>query len=201
MSLEARNRKTLAALAGVALGMVALSFAAVPLYRIFCQVTGFGGTVRQAEATETPALERAIRIRFTASVDKEMPWDFRPSQLTQEVKVGETQLAAYEAYNPTDRVITGTAVFNVTPFKAGPFFDKIQCFCFTEQTLQPGERKAMAVTYFVDPAITEDHNLDDVTEIVLSYTFYLSHSEAVEAAAAKHAADGDHHAEGNGETH
>lgn len=201
MSLEARNRKTLAALAGVALGMVALSFAAVPLYRIFCQVTGFGGTVRQAEARETPALERAIRIRFTASVDKEMPWDFRPSQLTQDVKVGETQLAAYEAYNPTDRVITGTAVFNVTPFKAGPFFDKIQCFCFTEQTLQPGERKAMAVTYFVDPGIAEDHNLDDVTEIVLSYTFYLSHSEAVEAAAATHAAEGDHHAEGNGDTH
>ena len=192
MSIESRNRKTLAALAGIALGMVALSFAAVPLYRVFCQVTGFGGTVQQVAASDAAPLARKVEIRFTASVDKDMPWDFKPSRLTQTVAVGEPAHATYEAYNPTERTITGTAVFNVTPFKAGPYFDKTQCFCFTEQTLAPGERKTLPVTFFVDPAIAEDRNLDDVTEIVLSYTFYLAHSEAAEAAAASPLAEDDH---------
>lgn len=201
MTLQQKNRKTMAVLAGLALGMVALSFAAVPLYRIFCQVTGFGGTVQQANASETKAIERPVKIIFTANVDRDMPWEFKPSQLTQTVLVGEAATATYEAYNPTDRTITGTAVFNVTPFKAGPYFDKIQCFCFTEQTLAPGERKVMPVTYFVDAAIGDDKNLDDVKEIVLSYTFYLAHSDVAEAAAAEPAAGGEHRAEGMNDSH
>ncbi|HXV73104.1 MAG TPA: cytochrome c oxidase assembly protein [Sphingomonadales bacterium] len=200
MSVAAKNRRTLGILAGVAAGMVALSFAAVPLYRIFCQVTGFGGTVREAKAAQTEAAERAMRIRFTASVDKDMPWEFKPAQLSEDVRIGETRIAAYEAFNPTDRVVTGTAVFNVTPHKAGPYFGKIECFCFTEQTLQPGERKTMPVMFFVDPAIAGDKNLDDVKEIVLSYTFYLSHSEAAETAAAQYAADDPFHS-GGGSQH
>lgn len=201
MSLERKNRKTLAVLAVVAAGMVGLSFAAVPLYRIFCQVTGFGGTVQKAEKAEAAALDRTVRVRFTANVDRDMPWQFQPNQKIAVVKVGEPQLATYEAYNPTAQTITGTAVFNVTPFKAGPYFDKIQCFCFTEQTLGPGERKTMPVTFFVDPSIAKDKSLDDVTELVLSYTFYVSNSEAGEQAAAAHdAGDGDdrHRADAGG---
>jgi cytochrome c oxidase assembly protein subunit 11 len=192
MNLQAKNRNVLAVLAVIAAGMVGMSFAAVPLYRIFCQVTGFGGTVRKAEKVEASAIDRTMRVRFTANVDRDMPWQFQPKQKIAVVKVGEPQLATYEAYNPTSETITGTAVFNVTPFKAGPYFDKIQCFCFTEQTLGPGERKTMPVTFFVDPSIAKDKNLDDVTELVLSYTFYVSTADAVQqAAGTEDGADGD----------
>lgn len=174
MNLQQKNRRILGILVGLSITMVALSFASVPLYRLFCQITGFGGTVRQSQIPHLVTSDRVMRIRFTANVDKDMPWQFKPNQQIDSVRVGERHLAAYEAYNPTSYPITGTAVFNVTPHKAGPYFSKIECFCFTDQTLLPGERKTLPVNFFVDPEIAHDKNLDDVKEIVLSYTFYLS---------------------------
>lgn len=178
--LSRKNKKSALIVAGIGAGMLGLSFAAVPLYEIFCQVTGYGGTTRTAEAAvEIPVTERSVKIRFVANVNRDMPWDFGPSQKVQEIRVGERTMAFYEATNPTGQKITGTAVFNVTPFKAGEYFNKIDCFCFTEQTLEPGETKEMAVDYFVNPAFNDDPYMDDVTEIVLSYTFYLQGAEDV----------------------
>lgn len=180
MSLASKNRKSGMIVGFIGAGMLGLSFAAVPLYQIFCQVTGYGGTTRAAQAaTEIPITDRKIKIRFIANVNRDMPWDFKPSQLTQEIQVGERKIATYSAANPTAQRITGTAVFNVTPFKAGEYFNKVECFCFTEQTLEPGEVAEMPVDYFIDPSFAEDPYMDDVTEIVLSYTFYLQGAEDV----------------------
>lgn len=178
MTAAAKNKRAGLMLAGAVAAMVGMAYAAVPLYEIFCQVTGYGGTTSRAEAAVAPVvLKRTMSIRFTANVHRDMPWQFAPSQLTQQTHIGEQMIATYDAYNPTNETITGTAVFNVTPFKAGIYFNKIDCFCFTEQTLAPGERALMPVTYYVDPAIADDPNLDDVTEISLSYTFYVVETE------------------------
>ncbi|GER07286.1 cytochrome c oxidase assembly protein CtaG [Iodidimonas muriae] len=146
---------------------------AVPLYEIFCQVTGYGGTTQRADAGDHVILDRVMSVRFDGSVDGDLPWKFHPVQNTQTVKVGDTALAFFEATNLSDEPITGSAAFNVTPYKAGLYFSKIACFCFTEQTLQPGETVQMPVTYFIDPDIADDKKLDDVTEITLSYTFFF----------------------------
>lgn len=166
-------------LASLAVGMVGMAYAAVPLYQLFCQVTGYGGTTQVAAAVERPVLERVIKVRFSASTHRDMPWEFGPVQLMQQARVGEQMLAFYEARNQSDAAITGTATFNVTPHKAGAYFSKIECFCFTEQTLAPGARTDMPVTYFIDPAIMDDSGLDDVREIVLSYTFFRSDGSEV----------------------
>ncbi|GAK34104.1 cytochrome c oxidase assembly protein CtaG [Iodidimonas nitroreducens] len=160
----------LALLALAASGSLAVF--AVPLYQLFCQVTGYGGTTQRVDQAGVEILDRVMEVRFDGSVDSALPWAFKPVQTTQSVKVGETALAFYEATNLSDKAITGTAVFNVTPHKAGLYFSKIECFCFTEQTLQPGETVNMPVTYFIDPAIAEEDNLDGVSQIVLSYTFF-----------------------------
>ena len=118
-------------------------------------------------------LDRKMKIRFNAAVNHDMPWQFKPVQLSQTLKVGEQGLAYFEAYNPTNKTIVGTATYNVTPHKAGEYFAKIECFCFTEQTLKPGERISMPVVYFIDPLIDEDRNLDEVSEVTLSYTFFV----------------------------
>jgi cytochrome c oxidase assembly protein subunit 11 len=164
-------------LMGLAVGMLGMAYAAVPLYKIFCQVTGYGGTTKVADATNGVVLDRTVKVRFTANTHKDMPWAFRPQQASQTLKVGEQGLAFFEAVNLTDKVIIGTATFNVTPYKVATYFNKIQCFCFTEQTLQPGERVDMPVTYFIDPEIADDENLDDVKELVLSYTFFMKSIE------------------------
>jgi len=174
--MDGTRRKNVRALliAGLALGASStLAVFAVPLYQLFCQVTGYGGTTQQADATTREVLDRTITVRFDASVDSDLPWRFEPSQRTQTVQVGKSALSHYRAVNTSDRAITGTAAFNVTPHKAGQYFSKIECFCFTEQTLAPGETADMPVTWFIDPAIAEDDNLDDVTEITLSYTFFF----------------------------
>ena len=171
-----RNRRTFAALALVALGMVGLAYASVPLYRLFCQVTGFGGTPqRVAAAPEMPAgaNERFVTIRFNADIVGPLPWRFEPVQREIVVKVGERLLAFYRATNLADREITGQATYNVTPDKAGRFFDKIDCFCFTEQRLAAGETAEMPVSFFVDPSILLDRGMDEVKTITLSYTFFL----------------------------
>lgn len=167
-----KNTKTVAQLAGVVLVMGSLAYASVPFYDWFCRVTGFGGVTQQADAGSDVILDKTIRVKFDASKDRNMMWDFKPHQLEMEIKIGETGLAFYEAYNPTDRPIAGQASYNVAPYEAGGFFSKIDCFCFTEQVLMPGERVDMPVTFFVDPEIIKDRDAKFVKEITLSYTFY-----------------------------
>lgn len=167
-----KNRKTAMIVAGIVAGMVGMSFAAVPAYRAFCQITGFDGTTQRAEKAADRVLARTITIRFDATVNEGLPWTFKPEQVDQTLHIGETGLAFYRAVNLTDAPVTGRATFNVQPAKAGIYFKKIECFCFTEQTLKPGESADMPVTYFVDPAIADDPNLDDVQTITLAYTFF-----------------------------
>lgn len=169
-----RERKTVAALLAVVVTMGALAWAAVPFYNWFCKVTGFGGTTQVATAASDEVLDEVIRIRFDANVDKNMEWTFRPMQTRMELKIGETGLAFYEAINTSDHTITGTASYNVAPEVSGYFFEKIECFCFTEQTLAPGERVEMPVSFFVDPDLVTDRDASWVRDITLSYTFHLT---------------------------
>ena len=150
----------------------------MPLYQLFCQVTGLGGTTQVAESLPEVISERVMTVRFNADVDPDLPWRFRPTQKAVEVQVGEPGLAFYEATNLAERAVAGTAVFNVTPLKAGQYFSKVQCFCFDQQSLKPGETMEMGVSFFIDPAILEDRNLDDVTTVTLSYTFFESSEQA-----------------------
>ncbi len=166
------ENRTLTLLVGVVAVMVSLSFAAVPFYRWFCQVTGYAGTTSVSAVGSEVVLDRTIKIRFDASLEAGMPWEFRPVQREMEVRIGETNLAFYEAYNPTDRVIAGTAGFNVSPDSAGGYFTKIDCFCFTQQVLQPGERVSMPVSFYVDPSIVDDPDARFLKAITLSYTFH-----------------------------
>lgn len=178
------NLRTFRALACVACFMLGMAYAAVPFYDWFCRVTGFAGTTAQAEAAPDVILERTIKVRFDASTLR-MPWEFRPVQREMTVRLGETGLAFYEAHNPTDRVITGTASYNVAPYSTGAYFSKIECFCFVEQTLQPGETVQMPVSFFIDRAIVEDREAGRVPVITLSYTFYeTDESRAMADAAA-----------------
>lgn len=169
---ERNNNKTLIRLVGVVCVMVSLSFASVPLYDWFCRVTGYGGTTSIADGGSDKVLDREITIRFASATERGMPWKFKPVATTMKVKIGETGLAFYEASNPTDRTVAGSASFNVTPFTAGGYFSKIDCFCFTEQVLAPGETVQMPVTFFVDPEIIEDDEAKLVHTITLSYTFH-----------------------------
>jgi cytochrome c oxidase assembly protein subunit 11 len=166
------NNRTLVQTVGVALFMVSMSFAAVPFYDWFCRTTGYGGTPQVASTAPGTILDQTVKIRFDASVEAGMPWSFKPVVRTMNLRIGETALAFYEAHNPTDRVIGGTASFNVFPDTVGAYFTKIDCFCFTEQVLQPGETAEMPVTFFVDPAIVDDPDAKFVREITLSYTFH-----------------------------
>ncbi len=154
------------------LTMGAMTWAAVPLYRIFCQVTGYGGTPMRAEKAPATALDRKITIRFDANVAPGMPWSFEPAQRTMEVKIGENALAFYKAHNTSSETVKGTASYNVSPDAAGAFFGKIECFCFTEQTLAPGESVEMPLSFFVDPSMLADRDASVIKEITLSYTFY-----------------------------
>lgn len=152
--------------------MVGMSYAAVPLYRIFCQVTGYGGTTQVASEAPAQVIERRITVRFDANVSRDMGWSFKPVQRKMELNVGESSLAFYRAENTTSKPTVGTATFNVTPLAAGAYFNKIDCFCFTEQTLAPGQSVDMPVSFFVDPAIDDDPDLVNVNTITLSYTFF-----------------------------
>lgn len=178
-----RNGLLLGGLLGVAVGMVGLSFAAVPLYRVFCQVTGFGGTTQRAEQGASRVLDRTIEIRFNADTDKGLSWSFHPNERSVRLKIGETGLTTFNARNLTDQTLVGSALYNVTPEKVGQYFNKVQCFCFTQQTLKPHESADLPVAFYVDPAIAEDRNLDDVTVITLSYTFYKAQNQTADAAA------------------
>lgn len=180
IQLQHRNQRVgfIALLAAFA--MLGLGFAAVPLYDMFCRVTGFGGTTQRATAAEANLAERmalsagapTISIRFDASLARDMPWEFRPKQVTDTVQIGQRDMAVFVAKNLSSEAVTGTASFNVEPEQAGIYFNKIQCFCFTEQTLQPGQEVDMPVLYFIDPAALDDPNMKDVEQITLSYTFH-----------------------------
>jgi len=173
-----RNRRVAFGAAGVALAMVGLAYASVPLYRLFCQATGFGGTTQRADQAPAAATDRQMTIRFDANTAASLPWSFHPEQLELTVKVGEQNLAFYKARNLSDREVKGSAVFNVTPGEAGAYFTKVDCFCFTEQRLGPGESLEMPVAFFVDPAIEQDPDMRTLTTITLSYTFYPADENA-----------------------
>ena len=184
--LAQRNRRTMIWVLLIAAGMLALGYASVPLYRLFCQVTGFGGTTMRATDQEADAAARAgasaggagFSIRFDANTARDMPWEFRPLQVTDRVSVGQRDMAIYVARNDSSVPVTGTATFNVEPEQAGKYFNKIQCFCFTEQTLQPGQQVRMPVIYYVDPAALDDPAMAGVEQITLSYTFHRSQTAA-----------------------
>ena len=166
-----RNTRT-ALLAGLLVcSMTGLAFASVPLYRLFCQVTGFAGTTQVGSAAPG-ATGRTISVRFDANHASSLPWSFQPRDHRRDIAIGARNIALYEARNLGDRPVTGTATFNVTPSQAGQYFVKIQCFCFTEQTLRPGQTVSMPVVYYVDPRILDDPDARGITEITLSYTFY-----------------------------
>lgn len=178
-----KNRRVGLLAASGAVAMLGLGYASVPLYRLFCQVTGYGGTTQVADATTAAGVKTAgkvITVRFDANVAQTLPWEFKPEQIKQDLKLGERKIATYRAKNLTGRTITGTAMFNVSPEQAGKYFNKIECFCFTEQKLLPGQDVRMPVIYYVDPAILDDPAAKNIEEITLSYTF----TETAESAAA-----------------
>lgn len=166
------KRRTVMITLGAIGAMTTLVAVSPQLYRTFCQVTGWGGTTQRADTAAGEVLDRTITIRFDATTAKGLPWRFTPAQGPQTLHVGETGLAYYEAANTADYPVIGTASYNVQPAKAGPYFMKVACFCFTEQLLQPHETVKMPVTFFVDPSIADDPSMDDVREITLSYIFY-----------------------------
>lgn len=172
MSAQNANTEVVVRLVALIVFMGAGAWAAVPFYDWFCRTTGFGGTTQVADAGSDVILDEEVTVRFVANVARDMPWKFKPMQHEMKMRIGETGLAYYEAYNPTDRVVAGTASYNVAPDLAGGFFDKIECFCFTEQVLQPGERVEMPVSFYVDPELVEDRDAGHIREITLSYTFF-----------------------------
>ena len=168
-----RNARTGLIMFGLVFGMIGVAYASVPLYRMFCQLTGFAGTPQIAEGGRAPgAVNRSISIRFDGNVDPRLPWRFHPEQQHIDIPIGARSIAFYDARNDSGVPVTGQAAFNVTPAQAGRYFTKIQCFCFNEQTLQPFQSVRMPVTFYVDPAILNDPDTRNISEITLSYTFY-----------------------------
>ncbi len=174
MTKTPNPRRTAVMLVSIPTFMLGLSFAAVPLYDWFCRVTGFGGTTTVATDAPDVILDEMITVRFDSNASPNMPWEFRPQVRTMQLRIGETGLMFYEAYNPTDRPIAGTASYNVSPFSSGNYFAKIACFCFELQVLEPGERIEMPVTFFVDPRIVDDLEARHTRSITLSYTMHLA---------------------------
>ena len=177
-----KNKLVAAAMLAVFAGMVGLTYASVPLYRMFCQATGFGGTTQRADTAPVAASDKYITVRFDANTASSLGWNFHAVQTVMKVKIGEQNMAHYSATNLTNQETTGSAIFNVSPAEAGAYFDKIQCFCFTKQTLKAGESEDLPVVFFVDPAILDDPDAKGVSEITLSYSFFPSDKpEAVSA--------------------
>ncbi|WP_333830061.1 cytochrome c oxidase assembly protein [Pararhodobacter sp.] len=175
-------QRTAAQATGVVVVMAGLGWASVPLYDLFCRVTGYGGTTQVGSGSDR-VLEQTVRVRFDASVARDFPWEFRPVQRTMDIRLGEVGIAFYEAYNPMDEPIAGTASYNVAPYDAGLYFTKIDCFCFQYQVLQPGERVEMPVTFYVDPDMLDDRDARDTHTITLSYTFHRTEIPAADLAA------------------
>jgi cytochrome c oxidase assembly protein subunit 11 len=185
-----RNTAVFASCFAVVLGMLGASYAAVPLYYMFCRATGYGGTPARADAAPGVVGNRVFRVRFDTNVDPGLPWSFLPEQRSVTVKLGEQKLVYFHAENRSDKPIVGHAAFNVAPDDAARYFDKIQCFCFTEQRLEAGESVDMPVSFFVSPAILKDREADSISEITLSYTFYPATNQKPEAKTASVSAKG-----------
>jgi cytochrome c oxidase assembly protein subunit 11 len=166
-----RNGKVALICVAAFFGMVGAAYAAVPLYKLFCQATGFDGTVRKAEVKPSKILDRKVTIRFDANI-RELPWTFQTMQASQDIRIGDTGLAFFKVTNPTDKPQTGRALYNVVPESAGPYFQKLECFCFSSQTIQPHQTVEFPVVYFVDPQFADDPETKGKTEITLSYTFF-----------------------------
>lgn len=177
-----KNQKTAGLVFLVVALMVGLAFASVPLYRMFCQATGFGGTTMRSDKLPDRQLERKVTIKFDANTSNHINWDFKPEKFSEDVKLGQQGLMSFIAKNKDRQPSAGTAVFNVTPPKVGQYFHKIQCFCFGEQLLQPGEEVHMPVVFYVDPSMADDPDMDDVDNITLSYTFFPAQSEELDKA-------------------
>lgn len=175
-SLKDANTKTLLIALGMVFAMAMLVVASVPLYQMFCQATGYGGSTNVAEYAPDPSMisDREVTVRFNADVNGKLPWYFKPVQNKVKVRIGEEALIFYKAVNNSDHDVTGVATFNVTPFKTAYYFNKVECFCFTEQTLKPGEEVDMAVSFYIDPEFIEDKDVDEIKELTLSYTFFKS---------------------------
>lgn len=181
MKVLSRNNAVFGLCLALVVGMVGLSYAAVPLYDLFCRATGYGGTPQRADAAPTTMSDRVVTVRFDTNTDPALPWSFQPEQRAVKVKVGENRLVFFRAVNNSDRSIVGHATFNVVPDRAGRYFSKIQCFCFTEQRLDPGQSVEMPVSFFIAPEILTDRDGDHIHEITLSYTFYpATNQKAVE---------------------
>lgn len=176
-AIAQRNGRTALMMAAIVAAMLGLAFASVPLYRLFCEATGLGGTTRRADSAPG-AIAGNIAVRFDANVRRGLPWKFEPVQRVVEVAPGARTQILYRAENLSDRTVTGQAVFNVSPDQAGRYFNKIACFCFTEQTLEPHQKVDMPVVFFVDPKMVDDPDADHIREITLSYTFYPVESDA-----------------------
>lgn len=179
-----KNTKTLLAVFAVVIGMVGLAFASVPLYNLFCRVTGFGGTTQiSASAPDADEiLDRKITVHFNSDTNRNINWAFKPDKRKVTLNVGQQGLIAFNARNRDKKPVTGTAVYNVTPAKAGKYFHKTQCFCFDEQTLNPGQSVDMPVAFYIDPSIAKDRNMDDVGTITLSYSFFKAQSKELDTA-------------------
>ncbi|HWL69818.1 MAG TPA: cytochrome c oxidase assembly protein [Geminicoccus sp.] len=175
--MSASNTRVALVCVAVIGGMVGLTAASVPLYDLFCKVTGYGGTTQKAETAPVEASDVEVTVYFNADTAADMPWQFKPAQRSVKVRLGEEKLIFYTAENRTSQPIAGTATFNVTPFATGPYFAKIQCFCFEEQVLQPGQSVDMPVSFYVDPAMLEDEEAKDIRSITLSYTFFKDAAE------------------------
>ena len=178
-----RNRVLGTAVGAIVLGMVGVSFAAIPLYKLFCAATGYGGTPKIGIAAAPGGDGRTIRVRFNADINPGLPWTFAPDQIEVTVPLGEDRLAAYHAHNRSNRVVTGVALYNVTPEKAAKYFHKTACFCFNEQSLQPLEDMNFPLSFWVDPEIARDPNTSDVQVVTLSYTFYKALDDAAKSGA------------------
>ena len=183
MTSPPRHRRTVFALLAVVAAMAGLVAASVPLYRLYCAATGFGGTAQAtSEAAPGDPDARTVTVRFDASVNRDMPWRFEPRQRQITVRLGETVLAYYTARNLSGERIIGTAVFNVTPAKAGRYFNKVECFCFSEQVLDPGQKTELPVAFFVDPALADDPDTSEIDTLTLSYTFFRAQGALTPAA-------------------
>jgi cytochrome c oxidase assembly protein subunit 11 len=159
--------------------MVGAAYASVPLYQLFCQVTGYGGTTQIASGPASHISKKTVKIRFDANAAPDVPWTFVPEKAEVELALGENGLAFYKVTNNSPLAVTAVATYNVTPFKAGPYFQKLECFCFQDRTLQPGETMELPVIFYVDPALASDPHVDEVKTITLSYTFFRAGSQAL----------------------
>ena len=184
-----KNARLAWSLAAAVGGMLALAYAASPLYDMFCRATGFGGTPQVAQESERPVLSRTVNVRFDSNVDANLPWRFTPLEREVKVKLGEERLVHYRVTNASQRPIVGTSTYNVTPETSGPWFNKLQCFCFTEQLLLPGQSMDMPVVFFVDPEMDKDRRYDNVRTITLSYTFFEAKTERAKTLLGSVAAD------------